>query len=96
MRLKHLSDSDLHSQAQRLVKEERELLTRILWHLHEIDRRKLFSSLKYRSLFEYAVKELHYSEDQTYRRISAMKLLLLRELPELEEKIDEGRLCLKN
>ena len=66
----------------------------VLRHLQELERRRLFSDLGFSSLFSYAVKELRYSEDQALRRISAMRLL--RELPEIEEKIKEGRLTLTN
>ncbi|PWU15627.1 MAG: hypothetical protein C5B49_11520 [Bdellovibrio sp.] len=93
-RLGSLSDSALLENTQTLVKQERELLTEILHHLKEIENRRLFSSLGYKSLFDYAVKHLQYSEDQAARRISAMKLL--KELPEIEEKIELGSLTLAN
>lgn len=53
-----------------LVQQERELLIEILRHLREIERRRLFSALGFKSLFDYAVKRLKYSEDQAGRRIS--------------------------
>ncbi len=92
-----LSDRDLLSRMRQLVQKERELLTEILHHLKEVERRKLFSDLGFKSLFDYAVRELGYSEGQAGRRIAAMKLL--RELPqqeaqELEKKIESGALNL--
>ena len=39
-----------------------------------------------------STRELSYSEDQAYRRIQAMRLL--KELPEIEEKINDGSLSL--
>ncbi len=92
-----LSDRDLLSRMHQLVRRERELLTEILHHLKEVERRKLFSDLGFRSLFDYAVRELGYSEGQAGRRIAAMKLL--REMPqqeaqELEKKIESGALNL--
>ena len=66
----------------------------MLAHLREIERRQLFSSLGFSSLFSYAVGHLKYTEDQAYRRISAMRML--RELPEMEEKISSGELSLTN
>ena len=92
-----LSDHDLLSRMRQLVQKERELLTEILHHLKEVERRKLFSDLGFKSLFDYAVRELGYSEGQAGRRIAAMKLL--RELPqqeaqELEKKIESGALNL--
>jgi HNH endonuclease len=94
MDLKTLSDQTLLDHTDRLVKQERELLVEILHHLREIDRRRLYSALKYRSLFDYAVRRLGYSQDQADRRISAMRLM--KELPELEEKVGSGALTLTN
>ena len=94
MDLKNLDDKTLLLEIEKLCKEERQILTVILHHLREIERRKLYASLKYSSLFEYAVKELGHSEDQAYRRISAMKIL--REIPEIEEKINSGELQLSH
>lgn len=94
MNLKHLNDKELLSQTQRIVRNERQLLTQILHHLQEVERRKLFSDLGYQSLFEYAVKELKYSEGQAGRRIQAMRLI--KELPCVETKIESGSLSLSN
>jgi hypothetical protein len=92
MKIKNLSDQELLSRTSELAARERELLTEILRHLREVERRRLFCELGYRSMFEYAVKELSYSEDQAWRRISAMRLL--KELPQIEEKIAQGELTL--
>lgn len=94
MNLRNLSDSAVLTNTKNLARRERELLTEVLHHLREVERRRLFSSLKYKSLFEYAVKELAYSEDQAYRRINAMRLLA--DLPEIESKISDGTLTLSN
>ncbi len=92
MNLKTLNDAILIEQTEGLVRKERELLIEVLYHLREIDRRRLFSSLGFKSLFDFAVRHLGYPEDQAYRRISAMKLL--REVPEIEGKINQGKISL--
>ncbi len=92
MNLKSINDQLLIQQTENLVREERGVLTKILHYLREIDRRRLFSDLKYKSLFDFTVKHLGYPEDQAYRRISAMKLL--KELPEIENKINLGEVTL--
>ncbi len=92
MNLKTMTDANLIERTETLVREERELLTKVLHHLREIDRRRLFSSLGYKSLFDFAVRHLGYPEDQAYRRISAMKLL--KEIPEIEAKINQGEISL--
>ncbi len=94
-----LTDRELLDRTQLLVQKEREMLTDILHHLKEVERRKLYSDLGFKSLFDYAVRELGYSEGQAGRRIAAMKLL--RELPQqqaqdLEQKIESGALNLTN
>lgn len=94
MNLKHLSDDQLISKTKLLAKQERELLTEVLHHLSEVGRRRLFSVLKYKSLFDYAVKELGYSDDQAYRRVKAAELL--QQVPEIEQKIESGTLTLAN
>ena len=60
----------------------------------EIEARKLYSDLQYYSLYDYCVHELNYSEDQAYRRISAMRLS--RQIPLVKEKIREGSISLSN
>lgn len=94
MNLNHLSDEKLLQDTQRLVAQEREVLIEVLHHLKEIERRRLFSALRFQSLFDYAVRHLGYSEDQACRRIAAMRLL--KEVPQIEAKISSGELTLTN
>ena len=94
MNLKILTDQQLLSDTQSLVKAERELLTKVLSHLKEIERRRLYSELGYQSLFDYAVRHLNYSEGQAGRRIQALRLI--KEFPEVEQKIESGALNLTN
>lgn len=85
MNLKNLSEEILLSRTKQIANQEREILISMLHHLRENERRRLFSKLKYPSLFEYAVHELKYSESQAIRRISAMRLM--KEIPELERNL---------
>ncbi len=94
MNLKHLRDDELLTLTKDLVQMERTTLTKILHHLREIERRRLYSDLGCASLFEYAVKHLQYSEGQAGRRIQAMRLI--KEIPEIEQKIESGALSLSN
>jgi len=90
MNLNHLSKKELIIKTESLVKEERRITSEILWHLYEIERRKLFAELGYSSLFAYCVEVLKYSEAGAFRRISAMRLL--KQAPEIEAKLQEGAL----
>jgi 5-methylcytosine-specific restriction endonuclease McrA len=94
MNLVQLSDRELHLETQTLVSQERQILTKILHHLREIERRRLFADFGCTSLFDYAVKMLGYSEGQAQRRIQAMRLM--KEIPEIEKKIVDGSLNLSN
>lgn len=89
---KQLPDSQLIEKTDRLVKEERELLTQILHHLAEIERRRLYSDYGYKSLIDMAIQRFGYSSDQAWRRVHAMRLM--KSLPEIEEKISAGALNL--
>ncbi|HWU42786.1 MAG TPA: HNH endonuclease signature motif containing protein [Bdellovibrio sp.] len=90
--LKKLNNSELEAQLKNLVTKERKLLHIILEHIKEVDIRKLYLEKAYPSLFEYLVKELGYSGSAAMRRIDAARLL--RELPSVSEKIQEGSLSL--
>ena len=91
-KIKNLSDQDLISNLKNLIQQERSLLTEILLHLREVEERRIFLTLGFSSLYEYVTQELGYNEAQAYRRIQAMRVL--REVPEIEEKIDQGKLTL--
>ena len=88
--LKLLSNEFLLNQTRALAAEERKLTTRMLWHLREIEERRLFAERGYPSLFEMCVRELGYSEATAQRRIAAMRLI--REIPELQTKLESGEL----
>ena len=75
-----------------LSAREREVTLQVLHHLRKVERRRLFAELGYSSLFVYCVEELEYSSGSAQRRIASMRLL--KELPEIEEKITEGSLNL--
>lgn len=70
-----LTDDSLLRLTKELANREREITLQVLHHLREVERRQLFAKIGYSSLFEYAVKELLYSEGSAQRRISSMRLL---------------------
>lgn len=94
MNLRNLNDKILLESTKKLSAEERKITADILNHLREIEFRRLHLELGYSSLFEYCLRELKYSESQAYRRVSAMRLI--RDLPEIENKIKDGSLTLSN
>jgi len=90
--IKKLSDQELLAKIQNLVNVERMTLEKILEHLQEIQRRRLYADLGYSSLFKYLVKELGYSEAAAARRIGALKLV--NKVPEAKFMIASGELNL--
>jgi hypothetical protein len=94
MNLSDFSNEVLLDKTQSLAQKERALTLEVLSHLREIERRSLYAEIGYSSLFEYAVKELKYSEGAAQRRISSMRLI--RDLPEVESKIESGKLSLSS
>ncbi len=89
-----LRDEDLLNAIKVLTQSERDLVVKILQHLREIERRRLYADLGYSSLFDYTVRELGFSEGQANRRITAMRMM--KDLPEMEAKIAAGTLTLSN
>lgn len=72
----------------------RNIHIQVLYHLSEIESRKLYLKQDFPSLFDYTTRELGYSERAAYRRIKAMKLC--RELPETENRLQSGLLSLSS
>ena len=94
MKLSHLTDHTLFFDTKTLVSHERSVVLKLLYHLKEIDRRKLYSDHKCSSLFDFCVRELGYSEASAQRRIVAARMLA--EIPEIDQKIKTGKLTLTN
>ncbi|MGZ3786481.1 MAG: HNH endonuclease [Bdellovibrio sp.] len=90
--LKHITNTDLEVRLKDLVNKERKLLHVILEHIKEVDIRKLYLEKAYSSLYEYLIKECGYSGSAAMRRLEAARLL--KEVPAVSEKIQEGSLNL--
>lgn len=88
--LRRLTDKDLLQQTEMLVQKERTTTLEVLQCLREIEIRRLFVDLGFSSMYEMCIKHYKYSEGQTQRRLSAARLL--KELPEIESKIQSGNL----
>lgn len=89
-----VSSPQLLTRTRALVQEERRITAELLHLLRELENRRLYAELGYSSLFEFCRRDLGYSESAAYRRISAMRLL--RDLPEVEEKIKDGTITLSH
>lgn len=90
--LSRLSNQELELRLKDLVQKERKFLHVILEHIREIDVRRLYLDKAYSSIYEYLTKELGYSGSAAMRRLEAARLL--RDVPQVAERIQEGSLNL--
>ena len=86
------SNHELVVDLKRLVQTERRILSDVVAHLEEVNRRKLFIDMGYKSLLKYCVGELKYSESAAYRRIKTIKLAKI--VPDLVNEIKKGAINL--
>ena len=87
-----LSDRELLRETRKLVRHERHLQGAIIEHLAEIEARGLYLERGFSSLFDYAVRELGYSDAAAARRIGAMRLCA--DQPHAREGLRDGSLTL--
>ncbi len=87
-----LSDRELLRQTSTLVRHERHLQGAVIDHLAEIEARRLFLQRGCSSLFDYAVRELGYSDPAAARRIGAVRLCA--DQPDARERLRDGSLTL--
>ena len=87
-----LPDDRLLAQARELARHEQALQMVVLDHLREIAARRLFLRRGFGSLFDYAVRELGYSEAAAWRRIKAIRLCA--DTSGARERLQDGSLNL--
>ena len=68
-----VSDKELISRLEALVCDERELTQKVVRHLAEVEARRLYATLGYTSLYDYACRGLKYSSSAAMRRIRAAR-----------------------
>ena len=85
-----LSDRALLRQTSTLVRHERHVQGAIIDHLAEIEARRLFLQRGCSSLFDYAVRELGYSDAAAGRRLGAVRLCA--DQPGARERLRDGSL----
>ncbi|MBS1969800.1 MAG: HNH endonuclease [Bdellovibrionales bacterium] len=92
MELKKISNQELLSRLDKLVRTERKLTHVILCHINEVESRRLYAEMGFDSMFKYLTSHCGYGEDSAYRRLQAARLL--KKTPEIAEKLQEGTLNL--
>ena len=86
------SDRQLQQRLKELTAVEHQLEVVVIDHLRELERRRLYLSWGFSSLFDYATSELGYSEAAAWRRIKAMRLC--GEVEGARERMRDGSLTL--
>jgi hypothetical protein len=92
--LKGITDRALLSSIAKLSERERKTVLSILLHLIEIERRRLYLSRGYSSLFEFCTGQLGYCESTASRRIRAARCV--RDFPAVYRLLASGRVALSN
>lgn len=87
-----LTEAELTLNLKNAVTAEKFASFKVIEYLAEVDARRLYAVQAYSSLFEYAVKELGYSESQASERIASMRLFV--DMPEVKKMLDSGTLSL--
>ena len=87
-----LSDQRLVQRLKELTAVEHQLEVVVIDHLRELERRRLYLSWGFSSLFDYTTRELGYSEAAAWRRIKAMRLC--GEVEGARERMRDGSLTL--
>ena len=92
MDLSSITDKELLEKLTVLRGNEKKITLSILFHLIELERRKLFLELGFSSLFDYCVRKLGYSDGSAHRRIMGARCI--RNNPELAEMFLQGKVTL--
>ena len=92
MNLKSISDDKLIEDLKSLALQERKIQKQIILHIVEIDRRKLFLTKGFSSLFEYLTDFVGFSRGTAQRGIDAARLSY--DVPEVIDHIEEGTIKL--
>lgn len=87
-----MTDQEITSRLERLVRTERKITNEILRLVRLADERRVYLELGFSSLFDWMTKGLGYSESAAGRRIASARLT--RAVPRIAEKIESGALNL--
>ena len=87
-----LSDDRLLERTKELSGIEHQLEVVVIDHLREIQKRHLYLRRGFSSLFDYAVRELGYSDAAAWRRLKAMRLCA--DIDGVRERLQDGSMTL--
>lgn len=90
--LTSVSDHELRERLSVAVSTERSACANVIFHLAELDRRKLYLDEACSSLFAFCVERLHYSEDGATKRVRVARLV--QRFPRVIDELANGRIHL--
>jgi hypothetical protein len=90
--LSKISNQEILFRLERLSRTERKITHLVLWHINEVELRKLYSELGYDSIYQYLTQHLGYAENAAYDRLQAARVL--KNNPAIASKIENGSLKL--
>lgn len=88
--IKLLSDHELIARTEHLVEQERQIVQVLIWHLQEIQDRKLFLAMEYTSMYECLIGHFKMSDTTAYGRIKVLKVM--EDIPQVSESLKNGEL----
>ena len=91
-KLDKISDEVLVRRLSEILKESRRVEVKLVAHIGEVDRRRLFASEASPSMFVYCTERLHLSEAEAYLRLAVARAA--RKHPVLLSMLEDGRLHL--
>jgi hypothetical protein len=90
--LSNLSNEDLETSLRVHINNERNTLHIILDHIKEVAKRELHLAQGFPDVKRYLMKKYGYSEPAARRRVEAANIL--KDVPDLASKIEDGSICL--
>ncbi|MBE7482556.1 MAG: HNH endonuclease [Polyangiaceae bacterium] len=90
--LSSVSDHELRERLSAAVSSERSACANVIFHLAELDRRKLYLDDACSSLFAYCTERLGYSEDSATKRVRVARLA--QQFPQVLDDLASGELHL--
>jgi hypothetical protein len=92
VRVESLSDDALLARVAEMVGRSRRIEAELVWHLAEVDRRRLYRREACPSMHVYATSRLHLSDPEAYLRIAVARVA--RRFPVVLAMLADGRLHL--
>jgi HNH endonuclease. len=92
--IKSLSDKELIKSAEVAVDHELKAAQVVIWHLQEIQKRKLYLTMEFADMYECLIGHFKMSDTTAYGRLKVLKIM--EDVPEVSEPLRTGDLNISN